>query len=506
MSSIEKLPTNLIEEICLSVGYYETLTILGPRIFVDYRFKRFLLREGGPGKLLETTLQRGADISTLLIIKPLIPSYIALAVAIMTTQNVAAVKRVCIIWNTYRCDFAFMVSKTMRFPWGLQNLYDELPYNQHDVNGTYAFHRQFDKIDFTILRPLKNVAADNWLYEQIGETIFDHYGEYTLCLYTTESNLDSSILGDHFKKRLNNDEGRKMNFKRLMQSLIRGKRFNLLRTLYEPFHEHYGEVDMNEIEYYFMQTVREIVEQDDENKKLKTECLESMSFFNLPQTEIYRALLLKDENKIVHYLRNEPDEMLYILQEIEYYGLLHYTPFTDQLTDEEYQRVNMIIDYSGRVIPRLIDENSSLNDIITYFEEQSEEKCVEMIKNGAMKNFSHILQRIGEPNSNLAYLKAYIETYGVDQIMSFSFKIHVCSKEQFLWLVDLLIKTKHKGDTVKLTHRTVEVTKGIVFYADLAFNGKQKWKSIYFNTFFPEYLKLHLAFWNYFEDERMFFY
>lgn len=505
MSFFKRLPRNLTEDICFMAGYYESLIILGRQIFVDPRFKRVLFREGGPAKILEIILQKGADIRTLMVIKPLIPAYIALTTAISVTHHAPIIKRVCIVWNKYRCDVAFLQSKYSNFVWGIKNLQEELSYDTHDLNNAYVANKQFDKIDFTIDNPFEKVNINNWLYEQMGDKLFDGMGLYTLCS-SYEQHLDDTMVYNYVSKRFNKDRDQLLDFEMTIIGLLRGYRFKQAQLLYENFEEDYL-YSPGRITSYITKKAEFMAEY---NLEKKQDYLNLMAFFNMPRTEIYRAILLLEVDNLLHYIRNEPDEIFTVFEvdPINCKKLLTLTPLLQQLTDDEFDRLTGAIFDSHEILPRSVNQNSSNKDIQTYYTIQTKETRIEMIKSGIMTDLNYIFQVfhiLEEPDDNFIFAKAFTDLHGIDLIPSSSFHVYPCSKELFCWLADVLIETGHKGEAQEDSYyNTVYVSKGTAYYPNLSL-FEQDWSDTLFDTSTPEYLKVHLAFWNYYEDQQMFF-
>lgn len=168
---------------------------------IVHRFKKCLLLEGGSATLLETTITRGADIPILLYIMPLIPNYLALTAAVVTTTDTRIIKRICIVWNIYRCDLAYVISERRNFTWGIEHLRDTIPYDQHVLNKAYAANRQYDKMDFTIDNPLRDALYDNWLHKHMGDALFDGLTMSTICINLKE--MDSDIIYSYVRNQLN---------------------------------------------------------------------------------------------------------------------------------------------------------------------------------------------------------------------------------------------------------------------------------------------------------------
>lgn len=504
------LPTNLVADIGYLAGYYESLVLLGPRIFDFCRFRVLLLLQGGPAQILETIIKHGkADIRTLVNIKPLIPRRVALSVAIGVTQDVSVIKRVCLIWKIYHCDFAYKISQHVNFVWGMKHLRKTLSYDPHDTNRAYAAIRQFEKMDFTLIKPLQNVEIDTWLCKKMGGDCFlDTLSLYTICAY--ERGIDSEYVRRYLHKKLNRDTEKKLDFGSILCDMLLGRRFKQIKQLYEYFADEYESFDPDTLKTYVRNLADRTMWYYEEEEKI--EFADLMLFLKIPHYKVYNALLFLEVKDIVRFVRLYPTIILPIFEKSKLTYLLTYSPLIDKLRDREYEAVRRMI-YDEYPIPRSVNEDSSDDDIDAFFALASYERKLEMIRNGLVNHFSDMVDLLYSEYYTTDIwecIKAFVDLHGSEMLATEPFHLLECTEQQFSWLVGALVldKVVEKGtssENVAMFH-PVHISGDTVKYTDFTMIDSQDLTKIEFKPFMLLHLKHQLAFWNYFEDERAYFF
>jgi hypothetical protein len=183
--------------------------------------------------------------------------------------------------------------------------------------------------------------------------------------------------------------------------------------------------------------------------------------------------------------------------------LLDCGELTDQLTHEEYNRMDLALDRGY-----FIDQNSDQDAIIRYYQ-LVEMKRVKLIRSRVMTDLDVICNSFYKSKNSFACLKAYTEVHGAHAIKpTAGFKIFPYTEESFSWLAHTLITTEYVGEGVVIyPFRPISVSNGSVQYWDIS---KVEKYSIHLTNRnitcdFPEYLQISLAFWNYYEGDRMYF-
>jgi hypothetical protein len=436
---------------------------------------------------LETTLQRGADIPTLLLIKILIPSYAALITAIKIKSDVSTVKRICIIWNIYRCDMAYCVSVFSKFLWGMENLSVKRTAYPLFVNEVHAANKQFDKIDFSVDGTIHSIGVNKWLYEHMGNKVFRDCSWF---------DIGEDIISDHAWKTLNNDTYRRAEFQFILERMIYHNKFKEVGQLYEKFKDFYS-VNLDSLESHLIGSIVRVRRSEDLIRKY----LDLLVFLGAPHWRIYKAVFFLEVDNILSYIRDIPDETFGVILNIRDYRLLDCSELTDQLTREEYDRLDLILDMGYP-----IDENSNQDEIIFYYQ-RVEEKRIKLIRNRVMTDLDVICKTFREFADSIGYVKAYTEVHGEHTLKSVYFQIYPCSEEHFSWLAHTLMTNEYVGKRTEcLPYHPVAVSHGTVEYWDFLKleENSVSWKEGSF-YYFPKNLQVHLAFWNYFEGDRMYF-
>ncbi|KAG0055691.1 hypothetical protein BGZ83_007698 [Gryganskiella cystojenkinii] len=183
------LPLEILEEIASYTSGY-VCCVLGLDLSTP-RVRECMFQSGGPGRVFSEILSRGGDPRALLTIKEYVPSYIAIAKAVVTIDRTMLVRIIC-MYGTNISDGGLKLALEMDFAYAVDTLEPSLDETIRHRDAYYISKGRYDDVDRTIDDPYGMVYGVGGDSSKLLPTIDEGTQCKLLALYgNTEATLEA---------------------------------------------------------------------------------------------------------------------------------------------------------------------------------------------------------------------------------------------------------------------------------------------------------------------------
>lgn len=440
-SSILRLPPEILEIIH---EFSPVRVLLALCLPVD---AEKMFREGGPCIVLETILEEEeADIRSLIQLVDLIPAELAIGKAVRT-KSIRKLIRTCTLWGSWYSVPAYNLAYKLGFEWALTHLKTDIPLNAYEWNNVYIRLGKPERVDLSINKPLQAVDFSSGAAHRYLDRFVEYLDVHAALAFRGNA-------GDYegLCKAVEQDVERKINFIFVLRYLVHHDDDESPRVveLYRKYHKFY-DVSGN-LWNVFVEILKSNL------------CYKHMERFGLPHTHLYKCLKEKDIRAINAAIRADPEGAIDALPRLRthHHGLsLQELDIPPEILRHE----------SMRFLRRELLTPPAPMDVALYNKYQSttQEKRLEMIRNGTIDNLKNALPAKQEVNLeyNIPIIREFTRIHGISAFKELvstmngsdggqTLQVWLENKQDTLWLMNTCLDLGYGVSVMDSNHWDTE--------------------------------------------------